>query len=630
MQPKFSFLYDGKPHHLPIQNGQVFAPEEGILVTACQTEYPAFGATEWMLSFENTSSENSGIFSDILDCDTLLPLTLTELKRPGYMPKDGDACIITMNGMVDGAFYWENDAVSATEFGFCKEFLDPAPRKTRSFANKDGRSSDGTMPFFDITALDCGYIAAIGWSGDWRAEFARCEGGIHIKTGLKKTNFYLKPGEKIRTTSILIMPYTATEDKYNKFRRLMKQHFSYPSCTPADRESLLAFLLWGGIPSEEIKKRISALKQHQVPFEEIWIDAGWYGNCTNCDENFTGDWPLHTGNWAVNPRVHPGELTDVAACVQDAGMYLMLWCEPERAISTTPIVQQLPEWFLSRSAGYENLLNLGNDAAWDYVFNLLSDYVEKLNLSCYRQDFNIDPSPFFRHNDAEDRQGISEIKHITGMYRLWDALLEKHPGLIIDNCASGGRRIDIETLKRSVPLLRTDYQCNFNENPEVTQVHNTNISRYLPYNGCFSKNKGDLYNARSAYATSWCSGFYNTIFRSADEEDFRWAKAVTEEYLQIRKYFSQDFYNHGSAVFDDTAWTVWQYHDPQSQSGIVMAFRRSNSPFAQLAVELKGLEAGKTYGYTNLNTGATGEFSHSIPVELPQKRSSVIFQYAAK
>ena len=54
---------------------------------------------------------------------------------------------------------------------------------------------------------------------------------------------------------------------------------------------------------------------------------------------------------------------------------------------------------------------------------------------------------------------MTEIKHIEGLYAFWDELLARHPGLIIDNCAGGGQRIDLETISRSVPLSRSDLQC---------------------------------------------------------------------------------------------------------------------------------------------------------------------------
>ena len=243
MKINFSFKYNDT-----LCNADTNLPtilDEGISVRLVKKEYPEYDAIEWVLYFENNSTENSGIFSDILDCDTLLPLSIPKPPAPGYMPKVGNVCVISMRGTVNGTYYWENDKTAATEFGFDFEYLDK--RKTRRFANVTARSSDGTMPFFDVTAAGAGYIASIGWTGDWKAEFTKCDDGVSIKTGLKETCFYLKPGEKVRTSSILIMEYGADEDKHNKFRRLIKNHFSHKACTASDRDGLMAFELWGGI-----------------------------------------------------------------------------------------------------------------------------------------------------------------------------------------------------------------------------------------------------------------------------------------------------------------------------------------------------------------------------------------------
>jgi alpha-galactosidase len=308
----------------------------------------------------------------------------------------------------------------------------------------------------------------------------------------------------------------------------------------------------------------------------------------------------------------------------------MLWFEPERAIEETPITKVHPDWFLKIPNCKSLILNYGNSEAVDYVYNLLSHYVSELELSCYRQDFNSELTSYFKINDEENRCGISEIKHITGMYHLWDRLLQKYPYLIIDNCSSGGRRIDIETLQRSIPFFRSDYQCNFNEDPDVLQVHNANISCYLPYNGCTSKTKNDTYAIRSSYSSSWGGAFYNAIFQSMNEEDFKWAKQITDEYRKIRKYFSMDFYNHGSNVFDSTAWAIWQYHDNEAQSGIVMAFRRKNSPFDNVEIQLKSTVENQEYLFNDLNTGNTFIGSNAVKIHLPQKQSSVIMEYKLK
>lgn len=623
MTPKFSLYYGNQLHTLDAVNGAVYTLDEQVTVTVSATTYTDFDAVEWVLFLENAGNKNSQIFSRIFDCDTLLPLPQTDACRPGYMPKPGDLCVITMNGIIEGSNYWENDPKSATEFSFHREYLGKNA-DTKTFSSEGGLSSDTMMPFFHITAKDSGYIATIGWSGGWQAECAKVDGGVRFKSGLQGARFYLKPGEKLRTTGTLIMEYTSQEDPYNKFRRLIRRHFSHPG-----KEGLLAFELWGGLTSEEMKKRLNQLKDHGICFEDVWIDAGWYGQCTKCDDAFSGDWGTHAGEWEVNARVHPEKLRDVSACAQEGGMNLMLWLEPERARRETPIVAERPEYFLLPEDENDPnlLLNYDNNEAFDYIYRTICGFVEDLSLSCYRQDFNVKLAPYCKNNDEKDRIGITEIKHITAMYRLWDALLEKFPGLIIDNCSGGGRRIDIETLRRSIPFFRSDYQCNFNETPEVLQAHNANISRYLPYNGCTSKTKGDTYAIRSSYSSSWGGAFYNAIFQSMTEADFLWAKKVTDDYRAIRKYLSKDFYNHGSATIDDTAWAIWQYHDPDTCEGVVLAFRRENAPFDRVDIPLCAM-GGKTYRFTELDSGSTFSGGGILPIHLPQKRSSAIFLYA--
>ena len=47
------------------------------------------------------------------------------------------------------------------------------------------------------------------------------------------------------------------------------------------------------------------------------------------------------------------------------------------------------------------------------------------------------------------------MKHVAGLYEFLDALLAARPHLLVDNCAGGGRRMDLEMLKRSVTFWRS-------------------------------------------------------------------------------------------------------------------------------------------------------------------------------
>ena len=72
-------------------------------------------------------------------------------------------------------------------------------------------------------------------------------------------------------------------------------------------------------------------------------------------------------------------------------------------------------------------------------------------------DLNFDMLPLWRANDAEDRQGITEIRHIAGYLTYWDEMQRRHPTLLLDTCDSGARRTDMDALRRAVPLWRSDF-----------------------------------------------------------------------------------------------------------------------------------------------------------------------------
>ena len=91
----------------------------------------------------------------------------------------------------------------------------------------------------------------------------------------------------------------------------------------------------------------------------------------------------------------------------------------------------------------------------------------------------MDPLGYWRAADAEDRQGIAENLHVQGYLAYWDALRERHPDMLIDTCASGGRRMDLESLRRSVPLWRSDHAYEVIGNQCLTY----GLSQWVPYWG---------------------------------------------------------------------------------------------------------------------------------------------------
>lgn len=623
MQTVFSFNYGGNV--ISLSDEGVHRIDENLTVTAQRSEYAEYSAVHWILWFENTGSENTALISEIWDCDAVLPCRLPACPQLGFNFKPHMPGVTSFLGCTNKD-YLADDPSSALEFAPQKAYFRPG--SALKYKNDTSRSSDELMPFFHLTTGNGGAMIAIGWSGSWQAQFTAQEDGVRIRTGLGcDPAFYLKPGEKIRTTSILIMEYTAGEDCSNKFRRLLKNHFSHTACEKAPKEGLFAFELWGGLSSELMLHRIAEIRAHGIPYEELWLDAGWYGECLNSDSPFGAEWGRFTGEWSINPHSHPDRLLDVNQAANETGMHMMLWFEPERATRFVPKPQEHPDWFLI-GADVDPLIRYANPEAYNYILETVSGYVEQLGMGCYRQDYNsLHLGRLAAQNDEEDRHGLNEIRQIMAVYQLWDDLHARFPQLLIDNCSSGGRRIDIESLSRAIPFFRSDYQCGFDTCPEVLQTHNSNISFLLPYSGCTTKIKADTYNIRSCYSSSFGVAYYNSIFQEMNEEDWAWAKKTAEEYLSIRKYFSQDFYNHGSAQFDMTSWAIWQYHNPETGKGIVMAFRRPESPFASAEITLGGICPEKQIAFRDLDSGETFTGNSSIILSLPEKRSSLILEY---
>lgn len=651
---RFSFLYDGKniwdfdlKKNIQEDKNEIvieYILNDELKIVNRAKKYADFDAYEWVTWFENISDKPTGIISQLWDCDVELPFEHDEPYRySAYMPSVDDGTkIYSPKGSVwaEDEFYSETDVVENNRY---KNQI--FPKEVREYKNCGGRSSAGKAPFFNICRKNKGVVIAIGWTGQWNCRIESGVDSVNIKTKIEDTHFRLFPGEKIRTSSFVMMNYEGDfYDSQNKWRRLVKKYFSLIGSENRDEYAPFCAGIWGGMSSKSVLDRIEKIKNNNIPFEYIWMDAGWYGDSEKeSPDEFEGDWPNYTGDWRVNKNHHPDGLLEVTKAVKDAGLKYLLWFEPERVLYHTPTASAHPEYFIRADweddwAAKNCLLNLGDEKAWQYCFDLLADYIEKFGINCYRQDFNFQPLEYWRANDGYDRRGITEIKHIMGMYRLWDALLSKFPHLIIDNCASGGRRIDIETLRRSVPLWRSDLQCPANFPIKASQKHNINFGMWMPYSGTGSGREwGDVYRIRSSYAGGLTTNYtYSEKENFGDGEQIEWIKKYGEEYLRVRPYLSEDIYPLTDMMGGEEAWCVVQYNRPEKNDGILQVFRREKSINTKGELVLRGLDKDKTYIFRDADDDSAFEMSgkelieKGLELEVKEKRTAKIFFYSQK
>ncbi|NQT36874.1 MAG: alpha-galactosidase, partial [Planctomycetes bacterium] len=252
------------------------------------------------------------------------------------------------------------------------------------------------------------------------------------------------------------------------------------------------------------------------------------------------------------------------------------------------------------------LLDLGNPAARQWLTEHIDKLLTEQGIGLYRQDFNMDPLAFWRATDAADRQGITEIRYVTGLLAYWDELRRRHPEMLIDTCASGGRRNDLETLRRAVPLWRSDYAFE----PVGHQCMTYGISLWIPYHGTGTvacANAGyygggltpvEPYAFWSNAAPSLGSG----IDIRVREIDYEALRRLVGQWRATNANYYGDYYPLTAYTRANNVWIAWQFHRPTVGQGMVQAFRRADCPDATVRLKLRGLQPDSRYEFKRLDT----------------------------
>ncbi len=214
----------------------------------------------------------------------------------------------------------------------------------------------------------------------------------------------------------------------------------------------------------------------------------------------------------------------------------------------------------------------------------------------------------------------------------------RHPDLLIDNCASGGRRLELETLSRSLTLWRTDYNCFPALNPDASQLHTAGLAQWLPANSISPcATPGDTYQVRSAFSAGlvFSIGEFNLRDFTHTDYPWDWHQRMLAEAARLCPYFYGDVYPLTPCSIAPEAWSVLQLHCPATDTGAILAFRRNESPQTAANYRLHGLRPDHAYVFTDTDTGSTCQLpSHQLletglPLTIATPRASRLLFYQA-
>lgn len=524
--------------------------ESGLEATVEATIYEEFATCEWTVFIKNNGSENSPVIKNFYGADCKF-----EIEKPTlYVSRGSDN--------------------KAEDFELLRTAVNPIPMVFTA----DGGRSGTFLPYFNLSGKNGGVLLATGWTGQWYTSLAQKINGVDVKAKQETFKAYLTPGEQVRSPLVSVTFYEGDNalKGFNTFRNFESACVYTESAFP-----LTCTVIAGEFDRRNADEYIAQINSYDETTckntDFLWRDAGWY--------KINGDWYDSVGNWVADPERFPEGLAPVADAAKARGMELLLWYEPERCCKDTIVYNECikHDGWLIQCDDNINMVNLAFDGACDFLGNLVAGSIKENHVGLYRQDFNFTPLPLWEDADKaywDGRKGIEENHYVTNLYRYLDTLIEVNPGLIIDNCASGGRRLDLEMSRRSIPLWRTDYNCsdaegNINaDSIEATQSMTYGLSFWLPLNGTGLNAYGE-YAERSLITT--CT-----------------QRAGFEE---IRRLMDKNYYPLTYGARDLDKYHAMQFGD--EKEGVALIYKRENASSDKYLLKLNGLDTDKTYTVTD-------------------------------
>lgn len=176
-------------------------------------------------------------------------------------------------------------------------------------------------------------------------------------------------------------------------------------------------------------------KAAEIGVERVVLDDGWFGSRRN-DRAGLGDWVVSKDAW-------PNGLAPIIKYINDKGIEFGLWFEGEMVNRDSDLYRAHPDWILQEpgripvEGRWQQVLDLTKEGAYNHVLNQVDAILSEYNIAYIKWDHN-------RHLTDPISDGRPVVRKQTeAIYRMFDELKKRHPGLEIESCSSGGGRIDL-------------------------------------------------------------------------------------------------------------------------------------------------------------------------------------------
>lgn len=524
-----------------------------LQITVEATIYEAYAACEWTVCVKNGGESASPVIAGLYGVDRMLPVGKSDLYVSAGSNSD-----------------------FSDDFRLFRTPVNPLPMRMRANAGRNA----SFLPFFNLCGEKAGAVLCVGWTGQWMTSLSQRRDGVKARAGQETLRGALDGRETVRSARIALQFYDGGNPLkgFNRLRKWEADCVIPENITPLSvNNSINEF---DRRTCDEFIRHVSTIPQNIVDQTDyIWMDAGWYTN--------TGEWYDTVGDWRPDPERFPQGMKPMTDAIHKRGLKFLLWYEPERCCTGTALYKEACKhagWLLKRKHNDNvNMYNLASDDACAYLAEHIAKSLADNGVDIYRQDFNFDPLRDWERADKTlygGRKGYEENHYVTGLYRYLDGLLSLVPDLMIDNCASGGKRLDIEMARRSIPLWRSDYNCARSDGSvnadvcEATQAQTFGLSCWLPFHGGNAMKSGEYADRTNILPCSMRAG-----------------------YRELQKYLVQNYYPLADGGLAGDRILAMQFGTVSA--GVALIYVRENVKAEEFTLRLNGLTGTGAYRLTD-------------------------------
>jgi alpha-galactosidase len=293
------------------------------------------------------------------------------------------------------------------------------------------------------------YFWQIEQNGSWCWEIGDQDGQLYLKASgptEQESGWWhaLAPGGKFSTVKVAagqtIGDYQAALQTLVQYRRRIRRPNKDDEQLPVIFNDYMNSLFGDPTTAKEIPM---IEKAAEAGCEYYCIDCGWYDK---------GYWWDTVGEWQESKERFPNGLKELTNLIKEKGMVPGLWLELEVMGINGERYRQSPQnWFFQRHGQTvfdrsRAQLDFRNPEVRAYCTDVVDRLIRDYGIGYIKMDYNIDVGIGTDYKADSSGQGL--LEHNRAYLKWLDRIFARYPDLVIENCSSGGLRMDYAMLSR--------------------------------------------------------------------------------------------------------------------------------------------------------------------------------------